>query len=95
MKRVQNGGRGMTYIREINHKSLHDGGHCWRILGGGVIGAGLLGGVSWGGGGDGNICQLFPPKRPDMVSCGDNLCVLTTVQGNEKRFVKALDTHLA
>ena len=41
------GGRGC-----INHKSLHDGGHCWRIiLGGGVTGAGLLGGVSWGGGG--------------------------------------------
>ena len=42
---------------KINHKSLHDGGHCWRvILGGGVTGAGLLGGVSWGKE-DGNTCQ--------------------------------------
>lgn len=73
MKRVQNGGRGMTYIREINHKSLHDGGHCWRILGGGVIGAGLLGGVSWGGGGgDGNICQCFLQK-------GQTWCLVVTI----------------
>ena len=63
-----------------------------------MIGAGLLGGVSWRGGGDGNINLSIissEKARHGMVSCGDNLCVLTTVQGNEKRFVKALDTHLA
>lgn len=59
------GGRGM----HIHHKSLHDGGHCWRIiLGGGVTGAGLLGGVSWEGEeeDDNNVSS----ERPGMMAVG-------------------------
>ena len=53
----------VTYKGETNHKSLHDGGHCcWRvILGGGVTGAGLLGGVSWGKESS-NSCQCSSEK---------------------------------
>ena len=75
------GGRGDAYI---HHKSLHDGGHCWRIiLGGGVTGAGLLGGVSWGGGGrkeDDNSQCFFRDARHDGSWCG-----LTTFKGERHK----------